>query len=61
MTEIPRTAFVPCDMCRTEATGEAGCRACERVYYRCEVHGGAKGALRSLHSHCALYHPRKAS
>lgn len=32
---------------------------CRRTFYRCRVHGGKSGALRSLKSHKALYHPKE--
>jgi hypothetical protein len=34
------------------------CQECGKVYGRCEADGGYTGALRSLHSHRALHHPR---
>ena len=37
------------------------CPDCSKVYARCSRHGGERGALRSLHSHRALYHPKKVS
>lgn len=51
-----------CDKCHAKVNMHGGwngvaCFDCERVYVRCEAHGGNKGARRSLHSHRALMHP----
>jgi hypothetical protein len=34
------------------------CKDCGKTYARCSGHGGVPGAVRSLHSHRALYHPK---
>lgn len=43
----------PCDKCKQPAAGTAACH-CGALYRRCEKHGGAAGARRSVHSHRAL-------
>jgi hypothetical protein len=44
--------------CRVDGTATAECPHCRKRYFKCEVHGGAEGAKRSLRSHVGLHHPK---
>jgi len=58
----PMEETMKCDKCKKDVPPDvagANCIDCKKVYYRCPACGGAAGAQRSLHSHRALYHPKK--
>jgi hypothetical protein len=52
--------IIKCDKCRAPAAASSGCQVCGRQYHRCADHDADAGVRRSIHSHAALYHPRKA-
>lgn len=63
VVSAPAGARTTCDKCPRRHPGPVyhqtvACPECGKEYARCAGHGGLAGAMRSLHSHRALYHPK---